>query len=1859
MAGIKFDITGDNRNVLDSFNGVQQGVKRMENAVEKSGNSIESMFQRVTSSALGGVKQLAAGVAGLTALMESGNFIKTLYSDMGKFSAAMKEVSTLSEDVTNNLESYKQRVVELCTEIAIAPEEAAKALYQIESAGHHGADGLRVLEESAKGAIGGVTETAIAADAITTILNSYKMSAEEAAHVNDLLFTTVKLGKTTYGELGSYIAQVTPIAAAYGVAIEDVLAAVASLTKSGTKTGIAIRQVRDAITATTNSLGDGAFKSRTFLEAMDEVAEKSKGSESALKSDLSKLQAMNAVLALTGENAASARQDFEDMKNSTGAATAAYEKMADTAGNATTRLRNNIFAYFMPIGDEIRSMGKSIAESMNEAFDNGSMQSALTTLELFIAAYATYRGMLASTTAIKSAADTGLYQAQIAELERLIPLKELDSQTDLQAAVAKGTLTREQAVLIASTRSEVEARYNDVIAAEMEAKANLKSLVAAESSAKVNLEAANELLASAQARMTAATESGVASDIESAKMELNTATILQNEAARKLGIISRQKEGAATMVTITSKNAETAATVINTTAEGANATATGVLATAKLHLKKCVDMVNASFLASPLFWYAAVAIGVTYAIYKLATAESETEKATRKANEALEEQNKLNEERRDKVQGLLRTIQDKNQTELAQLAAYNELKTLVPDITDKYTQQQLAALGAADGQRELNKELEEQEYEEAKKKVEEYREVVADLKAEIGDGTPSLTAMYQSQYTGSNSQVTAKRRLPGAEAQLKVWEEQVQKYEELQARIREENTPIEIRIQEARDNAEVRQSIFDFYSRAKDMTEHWQEANEQIDFETGQTRLEAFIEEAEAELDELRQRQAENPIDEKLNLELTEKQKILDALKGIKEKAESDGSNQVDFFLNAQFKFNWTTLQMQLNAAMAKLNGLTAQTVEGGATSLQQEYDAAKSRYDAAVKKLAEIDANRSKYTKEERIAAQSELSTAKDAFAAVGGDVSTKSKNSDRQAANERAQRIKQEQKYQDLLRRQRLDRERAAKDMEFATTQATIDAMEEGSRKQAAQINLDFERQKEEIERAYADLRQKKIDEARQLWEANPDNKGKAFDESTVNTDYTDAETANYRERLRAAEVEHNRALENLRQEDLQHLYDYIKEYGSIQDQKAAIAAEYANKIAKEQDSIQKAALEKERDRLIAELDMTELQNSIDWETLFDNLDRQSTEALRQLKTKLKAALDMKDISPENAKLLAEKIREIEDKISERTNVWSSLIPALKERERLTRAAAEAQDEYNRKLREQQEAMDVVTGLQLAIIDQIHEVVGEDMHVDLDLNTVTPDQKLDIFELYGIDETSEAGQRLSEAFDQLQIATTDLGEAMEDTSNAQKKVSNANAMLSGSSIGDIFKNAVSSQGGGAMGIINLINENSQSMADFIDKIGVENTDFGQAVHGFADGVNGFTSAIGALANGDVFGAINGVLDGVAGFARMGINIFAGRGNEEEMEREIAELARVNEILSDSIEKLASKISDSTSTNKESVEAYRKALDAEKDWEANQRRAINDRASEYANSGYGFLGLGGKHSFNANSQGSGWAGWNEFNQILREHGYSSTVNSAGSMWNLTPEEMQLLRDFAPTRWAELFSTDGHRNPQDLVNEYIARSGKIDELTSALNEKLTGYSWDGFMDSYKSMLKNLDSTTEDFADHIQELITNALVESFVNETLKDDIKALYDYIAKASEDGMIDAAEKARIEQMNQAISDKSLAWRENMQASGMIKSNKDPYEQNVSTGGWSSMGQDTADELNGRFTALQMSGERISEGITSMVTTLATLSALADGRNLTLVEIRNLMITNNAFLEDILEANKKAYQKFEQQLDKIVTQTK
>lgn len=1868
MAAIKFDTTGDNRNVLESFKGVQNGVRQMQSVVEKSGQSIDTMFDRIKNSFLGGVKDMAKGLIGLKALMESGTFIKSLYDDMGKFTVAMKEVSTLSEDVTNDLDGYKNKVVDICKQIAIAPEEAAKALYQIESAGHHGADGLNVLEQAAKGAIGGVTETEVAADAITTILNSYKMEAKEAAHINDLLFTTVRLGKTTYGELGRVIAQVTPVASAYGVAIEDVLAAVASLTKSGTKTSIAVRQVRDAITATTASLGDGTFQTRTFLEAMDEVAEKTKGSESALKSDLSKLSAMNAVLALTGKNAAAAKQDFMDMLNSEGAATAAYEKMADTAGNASIKLRNNFFAYFMPIGDEIRSMSKSIAESMNEAFDDGSMQTALGTLEAFIASYALYRGLVATTnvgqaliSASEVSATNAAYDAEIAQLNAIIPLKEAEAKTDIEIAVAEGRLAPEKANLILALREEAKAHLEALQAEAAKANLDMQTAVAEQIRADVALEAAQAEVAAAELKYNEALRYGSAIAIENAELELNVALSNQSAAASTLEAARKTVATATTKAATTAKAADAAATMIDASAQKADAVSTGILAGAKLQLKKAIDLVNASFLASPLFWMAATVIGVSYAVYKLCTAESETEAATRKANEALKEQNDLNEERKQNVQNLLRTIQDKNQTELAQLAAYNELKTIMPDITDKYSLQALAAMDAADSQKELNGELEKQQYDEAKKKAEQYRKEVEKLKKEIGDGTPSLTAMYQSQYSGRNSQVTAKRQLPQAEANLKIWEDQVRKYEELQAELADNAKPIELRIQEAKENVEVKQEIFDFYKNAKDLAEHWQEANEQIDYTTGTTRLEAFIAQAETELEDLRQQQQNNPQDWKIRLLEEEKTKILNGLIDMKNRAEKGGFNQMDFFLNAQFNFDYAALQAQLQKALARLNGLTANTIEGGALTLQEEYDAAKTRYDAAMKKLAEIDANRSKYTKEQRIAAESELKTAKEGFAAVGGDPEGKTAknkaNEAKRLANERAQRLKAEQRYNDMLKKQRVERERTAKDLELSTTQAQIDAMEEGSRKTIAQINLDFEKQKVEIERGYEDLKQSKIDKARQLWEANPANKGKLFDESTVNTDYTEEERKNYMAQLDANAANYRRSMEEVAAAEMQNLYDYLKEYGTIEQQRYAITKEYDAKIAKENSETRKKILEEEKKSALSQVTAQSLAMNIDWNQTFSGLgnvlEGLAKETLANVREYMKTD-EYKGLGAADKQAYQDLVSQLVDaggvdaSSPFKTKTWDDIAKLAEEYK------ARVQDFLNAQ-KTHKEA-----------VDRLVEAENELKNATTPTAQAMAQMKVNMAQEW-VNETgqtvNQTEQKKDEANEKLHTSTESAAKGLDNFSTTLNQLTSGT--LSGfatgvynlvNQISGSGKKAAASLGeiggkaGGLIGailqIIDALGEDpAKFIEDLLDKVArvVEAIlrdlpeIIANVVKGVVNIVGGVFSGIGQLFGADLSGIFGGSTHNFDEATKKWGWLLDTWKENLEYEKELMKDAYGDKV---------------TDIQNKTTEQLRQT-----------QQAASQLYRAWASDGGGWFSHSNGYKDN---RGANWSYlWQYDPELAKKMGAEQKYlfgnknmpyisnGSVSNLFNLSADELEKLK-YGNRQFWESLSEEARK----YLDTIIDAEKEIKQLEQEAREQLTSTSFDSLSSDFQNQLTNMDSEAEDFADNFEKYMKNAVISSLMISKYKPLLEAWYKNFANAMEsDSQLTAQEQEALKKEYDNIVNAALAERDSLKEM-LDWSGGEEYTQEASSKGFQAMSQDTGEELNGRFTALQIAGETISSQIIVAVATLNGISSFSQSSNSAILEIRNMMIMTNSYLEDMVKYAKLLYTEFGTKLDSIVSNT-
>ncbi len=368
------------------------GVKNYNNALYMATGIDNTGLYEGKREAMGIIKALANEVTsfdifsgiGISAATAFAQAAKSSYEFEQEFRKNMLEVATISTQVSDDMTGFMNRVMSITQEIPIKAPEAAKALYEIVSAGHDGADGMKILEVAAKSAIGGLTETATAADAITTILNAYNLSADKASSVSDQLFTTVRLGKTTFGELGSSIAQVAPIAAAYGIGIDEVLAAVASLTKQGTPTAEAMTKIRAAIQGTANELGDAAFQGRTFQEALQLINDKADGSASKMKEMLGTDEGLAAALALTGKNARSAASDLEELRDSLGATEAAFEKMKDEASNQLILLVNNIQAYLRPLGENILKEVSDVAKAFNDAFENNDIEGAISNLESLV-----------------------------------------------------------------------------------------------------------------------------------------------------------------------------------------------------------------------------------------------------------------------------------------------------------------------------------------------------------------------------------------------------------------------------------------------------------------------------------------------------------------------------------------------------------------------------------------------------------------------------------------------------------------------------------------------------------------------------------------------------------------------------------------------------------------------------------------------------------------------------------------------------------------------------------------------------------------------------------------------------------------------------------------------------------------------------------------------------------------------------------------------------------------------------------------------------------------------------------------------------------------------------------------------------------------------------------------------------------------------------------------------------------------------------------------------------------------------------------------------------------------------------------
>lgn len=293
------------------------------------------------------------------------------------FEKQMAEVSTMLDKPAAHMGKFRKEIQDMAVEFGEGTDTLSKGLYDILSASVPAEKALDVLAVAAKAAKAGLTDTGTAADAITTILNSYGLEAERAGEVSDILFATVKRGKTTFGELAPNIGKVASIAANGGVSLDELGASLALLTRNGVQTENAVTAVQAIISSFLKPSEEAAAIARELGFEMNSTALKTEGLEGVFQR-ISKLppdaiaKLFPNVRALRGvlpalKNLEGFSGDIEAMAGSAGSTEEAYEKMSKTLSHAMAQAKQAVVQVAVAIGEALAGSVGDWAATIKEA----------------------------------------------------------------------------------------------------------------------------------------------------------------------------------------------------------------------------------------------------------------------------------------------------------------------------------------------------------------------------------------------------------------------------------------------------------------------------------------------------------------------------------------------------------------------------------------------------------------------------------------------------------------------------------------------------------------------------------------------------------------------------------------------------------------------------------------------------------------------------------------------------------------------------------------------------------------------------------------------------------------------------------------------------------------------------------------------------------------------------------------------------------------------------------------------------------------------------------------------------------------------------------------------------------------------------------------------------------------------------------------------------------------------------------------------------------------------------------------------------------------------------------------------------
>jgi TP901 family phage tail tape measure protein len=266
--------------------------------------------------------------------------------------------------------SYKQMskdVLDMSSKYGIAADTMANANYEIISSNVETSKANIVLEQSAKLAKTGFTDVAVAADILTSVMNGYGKSAEESAAIVDTFIITQKVGKLTVGELAASMGDLISVSASAKVPLEQIEAAIATMTLSGVKADTAITNVRQIVSALISPTAEAAsaakelgiqfnaaaLERKGFAGFMEDVMRKTGGSTEAIGALFGNIRSLSGMLNLTKDGGQKFAEVLDQIKNSGGATDEALALLGETSGAKLNKSLNDLKISLIEMGDAI------------------------------------------------------------------------------------------------------------------------------------------------------------------------------------------------------------------------------------------------------------------------------------------------------------------------------------------------------------------------------------------------------------------------------------------------------------------------------------------------------------------------------------------------------------------------------------------------------------------------------------------------------------------------------------------------------------------------------------------------------------------------------------------------------------------------------------------------------------------------------------------------------------------------------------------------------------------------------------------------------------------------------------------------------------------------------------------------------------------------------------------------------------------------------------------------------------------------------------------------------------------------------------------------------------------------------------------------------------------------------------------------------------------------------------------------------------------------------------------------------------------------------------------------------------------